>query len=65
MTTTEARRAFPAQDSRKPDLRDTVFELKTLIGQLEHALAVWNGKTSIGALDLRVLRAALRELQDK
>jgi hypothetical protein len=42
-----------------------VFELKTLIGQLEHALAVWNGKTSIGDLDLRVLRKALRELQDK
>ena len=65
MTTKEARRAFPAQDSRNPSLRDTVFELKTLIGQLEHALAVWNGKTSIGALDLRVLREALRELQDK
>ena len=61
----EARRTFPAQDSRKSSLRDTVFKLETLIGQLEHALAVWNGKTSIGDLDLRVLREALRELQDK
>ena len=42
---------------------NTAFYLKHLIGQLDHAVERFRGKTCITDDDLQVLRDALRELE--